>query len=193
MLEAQAATVRSLAFAAATLKPRASVDHEGKAKTCVLTLTQDRKKYETERYRAEKKGTQYSKKERAERFKEPRSDRTVVEAASYEATKGADEQAALLQDRKWSTLNGVTLAKAVESKEFAMYIFATSRDLNSEYYSNLVKSPNSMLTDYYSSGENLKKSELDALNPRYELLCSTKVWRETRKIESALQTSIHQL
>ena len=82
-------------------------------------------------------------------------------------------------------MHRLTLAKAVESKEFAMYIFATSRDLNSEYYSNLVKSPNSMLTDY-SSGENLKKSELDALNPRYELLCSTKVWRETRKIESAL-------
>ena len=100
-------------FAAATLKPRASVDHEGKAKTCVQTVLQDRKKYETERYRAEKKGTQYSKKERAERFKEPRSDRTVVEAASYEATKGAVEQAALLQDRKWSTLNGVTLAKAM--------------------------------------------------------------------------------
>ncbi|XRA97479.1 hypothetical protein NFJ02_03g103560 [Pycnococcus provasolii] len=71
-------------------------------------------------YRAEKVGTQYSKKERAERFKEPWSDRTVVESASYEATKGAVEQAALLQDRKWSTLNGVTLAEAVESKEFAM-------------------------------------------------------------------------
>ncbi len=41
-------------------------------------------------YRAEEKGTQYSKKERAERFKEPKSDRTVVEAASYEATKGAE-------------------------------------------------------------------------------------------------------
>ena len=103
-------------FAAATLKPRASVDHEGKAKTCVLTLTQNRKKYETERYRAEKVGTQYSKKERAERFKEP-SDRTVVEAASYEATKGAVEQAALLQDRKWSTLNGLTLAQAVSRKK----------------------------------------------------------------------------
>ena len=87
------------------------------------TLTQDRKKYETERYRAEKKGTQYSKKERAERFKEPRSDRTVVEAASYEATKGTDEQAVLLQDRKWSTLNGVTLAKAMESKKFAIVVY----------------------------------------------------------------------
>ena len=87
-------------------------------------LTQDRKKYETERHRAgEKKGTQYPKKERAERFKEPRSDRTVVEAASYEATKGtdgSDEQAALLQDRKWSTLNGVTLAQAVKLEKFAI-------------------------------------------------------------------------
>lgn len=87
----------------------------------------------------------------------PQNDpRFVVEAAV--AQKG----------RKYRELaQQLTLAEAVESKEFAMYIFATSRDLNSEYYSNLVKSPNSMLTDY-SSGENLKKSELDALNPRYQ-------------------------
>ncbi|GHP03543.1 hypothetical protein PPROV_000229800 [Pycnococcus provasolii] len=186
---------------AATLKPRASVDHEVKAKTFVQTLTQDAKKYQSQRYQAEKKARaqryQAEKKARAEAraekkkayFAKPRSDRTVVEAASYEATKGTDEQAVLLQDREWSTLKGATLAQAVKDEKFAMYLFATSRDMKSEYYTNLT-SDNSMLK-HYDSGKSLKKTELDKLNPRYELLCWTKVWMETRKLESALQTSIH--
>ena len=56
-------------------------------------------------------------------FVPPSHEMLVVEAASYEATKGTDEQAVLLQDRKWSTLNGVTLAKAMESKKFAIVVY----------------------------------------------------------------------
>lgn len=189
------------AFGAATLKPRANVDHEAKAKNFVRTLLNQRAKYQAERYQGQKKARakryQAEKKARAEaraekkkaEFAKPRRDRKIIEAASYEATKGAVEQAALLQDRTWSTLNGATLAQAVKDEKFAMYLFATSRDMKSEYYTNLTSS-NSMLK-HYDSGKSLKKSDLDALNPRYELLCWTKVWMETRKLESALQTSIH--
>ena len=178
------------AFAAAALKPRASVDHEVKAKEFVKSMCQNKTKYQSQRYQAEKKARAEGRAEKKKAyFAKPRSDRTVVEAASYEATKGTDEQAVLLQDREWSTLKGATLAQAVKDGKFAMYLFATSRDMKSEYYTNLT-SDSSMLK-HYDSGKSLKKSELDALNPRYELLCWTKVWKETRKLESALQTSIH--
>ena len=93
-------------------------------------------------------------------------------------------EAALLQDSRWSTLNGLTLAEAVKSKEFAIYLFATSRDLAEEYYTNMIKDKNPMLTDYIT-GKKLQKSEFDALEPRYEQLTWTEVWRETRFAHSA--------
>ena len=91
-------------------------------------------------------GTQYSKKERAERFKEPRSDRTVVEAASYEATKGTDEQAALLQDRKWSTLNG-----AASFKEQVRAVFDANKTLS--------KAPPATVRELFAVGKS--KGHLD--------------------------------
>ena len=88
------------------------------------------------------------------------------------------------RSRRWSTLNGLTLAEAVKSKEFAIYLFATSRDLAEEYYTNMIKDKNPMLTDYIT-GKKQQKSEFDALEPRYELLTWTEVWRETRFAHSA--------
>lgn len=62
------------------------------------------------------------------------------------------------RSRRWSTLNGLTLAEAVKSKEFAIYLFATtSRDLAEEYYTNMIKDKNPMLTDYIT-GKNCKKA-----------------------------------
>ena len=63
------------AFAAATLKPRASVDHEVKAKNFVKTLTHDAKKYQSQRYQAEKKA-------RAQRYQAEKMTTTSMREAN---------------------------------------------------------------------------------------------------------------